>query len=339
MRGSEKLVGPFGWSAFQRSFDGLQVRLDRPMLNWTTFVARPTQGGFEERAGDEMDHVGLVGATLTLKPSAWWPHTAPRLFFLRYVDERNVSQRVDNAAAASKVEVALNTYGAEAAGSYPWDPGAVDALAWVAVQQGDWYELRHRAVAWTAETGYQWTRAPWRPHLRAGWLYGSGDHDAGDGRHGTFFQVLPTARKYAQTPFYNLMNSSDLFAQVFAQPAKTVGLRADWHWVALADAHDRWYSGAGATQEHGRVFGFAGRAGQGKCDLAQLLDAAVTDTPRPSWTLYGYYGHLLGGGRRRGHLQRRKREFCVRGSGRDILGRHLPFPRPAAVRPVTKRRM
>jgi hypothetical protein len=31
--------------------------------------------------------------------------------------------------------------------------------------------------------------------------------------HTTFFQVLPALRIYVRTPFYNLMNNEDLFAQ------------------------------------------------------------------------------------------------------------------------------
>jgi hypothetical protein len=295
VRGSEKLIGPFGWSAFQRSFDGIQVGLDQPLFNWTTMVSRPTQGGFEEKAGETIDTIGLLATSLTLKPSAGLPHTAPRFFYLRYDDERNVSQRVDNVTAtAPKVDIAINTYGAELAGGYPLGDGELHWLAWVAGQEGDWYELDHRAAAMALESGYQWTGAPWAPHLRAGWLYGSGDSESGDGRHGTFFQMLPTARKYAQLPFYNFMNSSDLFVQGFVKPHKAVTVRSDWHWISLAERNDRWYSGTGATQERGQLFGFAGRASQGKRGLGQLVDLSVTYAPTSSFTLYGYYGHVFG---------------------------------------------
>ncbi|MBI3088460.1 MAG: alginate export family protein [Candidatus Omnitrophica bacterium] len=296
VRGSERLLGPFGWSAFQRSFDGVQVSVDQPRFNWTTMVSRPTQGGFEEKAGETIDPIGLLAASLTLKPSARLPHTAPRLFYLRYDDERNVSQRVDNvAAAAPKVHLAINTYGVEATGAYPIAVGELDLLGWVALQEGDWYELDHSAIALAVEGGYQWTQAAWKPHVRAGWLYGSGDSEPGDRRHGTFFQILPTARKYAQLPFYNLMNSSDLFVQGFLKPHKDVTVRADWHWLSLAERNDRWYSGAGATQERGQLFGFVGRHSQGKRGLGHLVDLAVTYTPTPFLTLYGYYGHVFGG--------------------------------------------
>ena len=56
-----------------------------------------------------------------------------------------------------------------------------------------------------------------RPWLRAGYLYASGDSDAADDRHGTFFQMLPSSRKYALSSVYAQMNLHDLFVQVLAR--------------------------------------------------------------------------------------------------------------------------
>ena len=83
---------------------------------------------------------------------------------------------------------------------------------------GDWYGQRHGAARWPPRPGYQWTAAPWRPWLRAGWFRSSGDRDAGDDRHGTFFQMLPTARRYSLSTIYNLMNLTELFGQVLLRP-------------------------------------------------------------------------------------------------------------------------
>lgn len=239
VRASERLIGPFGWSAFQCSFNGAQVKLERP--------AKP---------------IDLLASSLTVKPWAARVRAAPRISYVRYVDERNVSQRVDNvAASAPKGDIVLNTYTAELPLTMPVGSGEADLWAGGAVQEGDWYGLDRRAFALALEGGHQWHEAPRRPHVRAGWVYGSGDGEPGDGRHGAFFQILPTARKFAQFPFYNLMNSSGVFVQGFFKPARTLGIRADWHWVRLAERSDRWYSGAGATQ----------------------------------WTAYFYYGHVFGG--------------------------------------------
>jgi len=44
-----------------------------------------------------------------------------------------------------------------------------------------------------AEAGWQApAKTLWKPWFRAGVAYGSGDNDPKDGKHGTFFQILPT---------------------------------------------------------------------------------------------------------------------------------------------------
>ena len=46
----------------------------------------------------------------------------------------------------------------------------------------------HRAFSVAVEAGHEWSAAPWRPWLRAGFLRASGDDDPADDRHGTFFR-------------------------------------------------------------------------------------------------------------------------------------------------------
>ena len=97
---------------------------------------------------------------------------------------------------------------------------------------------------------------PWSPWLRAGYDQSSGDDDPSDGEHHTFFQVLPTARRYAQFPFFNLMNTQDTFVQMIVKPHPRATLRTDWHWLRLTEKKDLWYAGGGATNDD--VFGFFG---------------------------------------------------------------------------------
>jgi hypothetical protein len=57
---------------------------------------------------------------------------------------------------------------------------------------------------------------------------------ASDSRHGTFFEMLPTVRQYAQSALYSQMNNTDLFAQVMARPRPNVNVRLDWRRIGLA---------------------------------------------------------------------------------------------------------
>jgi hypothetical protein len=83
------------------------------------------------------------------------------------------------------------------------------------------------------------------PWLRAGYSYGSGDGNASDNKHGTFFQLLPTPRPYARFPFFNLMNNEDGFAELILRPAAIVTVRSDIHTLRLTSANDLWYLGGG----------------------------------------------------------------------------------------------
>ena len=82
--------------------------------------------------------------------------------------------------------------------------------------------------------------------------------NSADNDHTTFFQVLPTPRIYARTPFYNLMNNEDLFAQFRIRPHPRVSLRADVRHLRLSNELDL-ASGGRAFQKN--TFGYIGRPG------------------------------------------------------------------------------
>ena len=81
IRLDERLVGPFGWSAFTRSFDGAELNLDKDLFNITTMVSHPTEGGFENDGHQHIDDITLASATLTLKYHEIIPNTEGRLFY------------------------------------------------------------------------------------------------------------------------------------------------------------------------------------------------------------------------------------------------------------------
>ena len=87
--------------------------------------------------------------------------------------------------------------------------GEIDVLLWAAGQVGDWYDQDHRAFAVSAEAGYR-ERDPLAPWLRGGISWFSGDTDAQDHRHGTFFPMLPTVRRYSQSTLYSMANLRDI---------------------------------------------------------------------------------------------------------------------------------
>ena len=120
-----------------------------------------------------------------------------------------------------------------------------------------------------------------------------------DSRHGTFFEMLPTVRQYAQSALYSQMNNTDLFTQVVTKPQPRITLRTDWRYVGLASSRDGWYYGSGATQQRGSLFGFATRPSFGARHLATIGDASIDYAIASHWSVNGYFAVGRAGGVRR----------------------------------------
>ena len=292
-----RLVGEFEWSLYQRGYDGVRVDATRPRWGATFVAFHPTQGGFEDAAGVTMNDIRVLGGSITATRNALGAAADVQAFALRYDDSRDITARPDNSGrAASAVDIGVNTFGATAIVASPVGThGQWDALLWLAGQTGSWYGQSHRALSVALEAGHQWTHAPWRPWLRAGLLRASGDNDPSDDRHDTFFQMLPTVRRYAQTALYSQMNNVDLFVQVLARPAASFGIRGDVHRIDLASSNDSWYFGSGATQSRGTLFGFSTRPANGSTDLATIVEASADYTMSPQWSINAYLGIARGG--------------------------------------------
>ena len=216
---SDRLIGNFGFSTAQRSFDGLDAHYGSGAWNITAMAARADQGVFNMNGNPELN-VDLQYLALTR--SEWKQHVLWRAFAIGYHDGRTGLTKTDNRAlavrSADHQNIRIGTYGGDLLAAVPSGPGQFDFLFWGALQNGSWGELGHSANAAAVEGGYQLTKAPTAPWLRGGWFRSSGDNNATDGTHNTFFQILPTPRVYARLPFYNLMNSTDEFVSSWISP-------------------------------------------------------------------------------------------------------------------------
>jgi len=303
----ERLVGPFGYTQVTRSFDGGRLAYDQPGFNVTAMGLRPTNGGFEVSANRELE-MWLAGLAFTLKGIQGFVPFDARLFYLYAADQRDrtgvgPALLVDNRSTVPSQDalrrrdngsIDIHTWGGHVVSVIDFGPGKADGLLWGAVQAGEWGQLHHFAWAYAIEAGYQLPKIYAAPWLRVGYDQGSGDHDPNDKSHKTFYQLLPTARLYAQTPFFNLMNSRDLFAQLIVKPCGRLTVRTDYHWLRLTSSEDLWYAGGGATND--QVFGFTGIASHGKRELAHLADISFTVTILKQLTAYAYYGRTFGQG-------------------------------------------
>ncbi len=296
MRVAERLIGPFIWSSFWRSFDGMELFLDTDPLNLTGMATHPTQGGFENDTQTTIHDIDLATLTLTLRYNTLIRNNEARIFYFYYQDKRDVP-KADNTPAGSDLDsgnIIIHTIGAHLLGIHPALTGTIDWLFWGAYQAGRWGRLDHQAWALAVEFGYQFDHTRWRPWIRTGYAVGSGDADPNDGWHNTFYQLVPTSRKYALFPFYNMMNSEDLFIQAILKPSTKTTIRTDLHRLRLNDASDRWYMGAGPTLESGRIFGYIGRPSFGDHDLGVLADITLIYHHSPHLWFTAYYGHVFG---------------------------------------------
>jgi hypothetical protein len=295
---AHRLLGNFGFSHTGRSFDGLEYKwTSKPGSNLTVMGARPTRGVFQVDGWGELDVAVAYGAWTQSMPSkrgaGEW-----RLFGIYYDDWRDVA-KTDNRSLAPRLadrqSIRIGTYGGHYLRVFESGAGTFDALLWGALQTGTWGRLDHRAGSFSVEAGWQPGKAPkWKPWLRGGFQYGSGDSDPSDGNHGTFFQILPTPRWYARFPFYNFMNAQDAFGQLMLKPHPRLSLRSEVHSIRLADRNDLWYQGGGPFQPW--TFGFAGRPSSGRGGLATSADASADIQLNKNATLGLYFGNAWGGG-------------------------------------------
>ncbi|MDZ4797000.1 MAG: alginate export family protein [Bryobacteraceae bacterium] len=293
---SQRLIGSFGWTDVGRSFDGGRYSWTKGQTDVTVVGALPTRGVFQTDGwGWNKSAFGYAALT-----RGWGgtKHAADsRVFFIEYTDWRQGVLKTDNRAAAIRrgdlSNIRVETFGAHSLHSVTTSGGAIDLLGWVALQTGEWGVQKHRAYAVDAEAGFQPKVLPRvKPWLRGGFTASSGDGNAADGTHGTFFQVLPTPRPYARTPFFNMMNIHDAFGSLVLRPHAKVTLSTEFHSLRLANAQDLWYSGGGAFQPW--TFGYAGRPTSGKRSLANLYDTSVEFRANKYTTLTGYFGYAQG---------------------------------------------
>jgi hypothetical protein len=295
---SQRLIANFGFSAVQRTFDGVQVSSNLGRDNFTFVALRPTEGVFQVDGMGEIDVDTYYGAfTVPVATS----HSAGqlRVFGLGYIDHRTRTLKTDNRPAPirttdlDKIEIA--TYGANYVQVFNTPTaGKFDFLGWFALQGGSWGQLSQHSSAFVGEAGWQPPVKNLKPWLSAGYSYGSGDGDNTNTRHGTFFQVLTTPRLYARFPFYNMMNTEDFYGTLNLRPTSKLVFRSELHALRLASAKDLWYGGGGAFQEN--TFGYSGRpsSGGGTRGLANVWDLSTDYQFTRSFAATLYYGKAWG---------------------------------------------
>jgi hypothetical protein len=284
---ADRLIGNLDFPNVGRRFDGAILRATPAGAGrFELFALRPLAGAFHYRdAFDRLD-VDLVGGSWASGFGAWIPHAELRLFAHGYRDDRPVAR------TAVGGELGIDTFGASLlAGDAEWS-----ALAWLALQRGDWGPRDHRADAWIVELGRRFAGMPGAPSFHLGWEQASGGGAGGD--HETFFNLLPTNHKfYGALDYLAFSNLRDLYLEARWKAAPTVQLAAALHDFALVDRADSWYGGSGAMSD--REFGYVARRPTSGAfasrELARELDFTAAWAVRPNLELKLESGLWFGG--------------------------------------------
>ena len=295
---AHRLLGNFGFTHVGRSFDAVQYVHNTKHNNFTFVGGRPTEGVFQLRSLKELD-VDVWYAADTKSIASKTVASEFRVFALHYHDGRDALKTDNRSLSLRRADhdnIRITTLGGNYIAAIKTPDGTVDLLAWGVGQFGSWGRQAHRAGAIVFEGGFQPSGplAKYKTWFRGGYSRSTGDNDATDGRHTTFFQVLPTPRIYARFPFYNMMNLEDAYVQLRLKPLARIALRGDVHHLRLSNANDVWYTGGGAFQEG--TFGYTGRPSGGHRTLGYVFDISADITVTPTSTLTFYGASVRGGG-------------------------------------------
>ncbi len=293
---AQRLIGDFGFSDVQRSFDGMQLGFNEGNSNITLFGARPTEGVFQMRGMDELN-INLFYGALTVPVTTKNNAGEVRIFAIGYMDDRAGVLKTDNrqvgVRTADTNQIRIGTYGADYVHVLHTDhQGQIDFLVWGVFQNGGWGAQTQRAEAFVGELGWQPPVRVINPWFSAGYSYGSGDSNPNDNIHGTFFQIMPTPRPFDRFPFYNMMNNEDFYGSAVFRLPRSFVVRSELHSLRLANAQDLWYGGGGAFQPN--TFGYTGRASGGASSLANVWDVSLDVPLGYGFSITTYYAHAWG---------------------------------------------
>jgi hypothetical protein len=295
---SQRLVGTVGWTHGARSYDGGSASVTTDSFYANAFVAQPTTGVFDIDSGYGFQSDVLVGALdLVARRGSWLPNTELAAFFVGFRDHRDPV-----VVAGLFGDIDVYTLGVQSLGIYPLGPGSLDVTLWLAYQFGDYVNdtpsgvrrLDQRAWAVIGELGYRLTEIPGKPWIRTGVNAASGDSNPDNGRHGTFFNVLPTNHMYYgyvdQLALQNLVN---WFAQFEFAPHPKLGISLFVHKFWLTTANDGRYFGTGAFNK--TSLGFGATPSNGSRKLGTEVDVVARYAVNRWISLSLGYAHLFGG--------------------------------------------
>ena len=290
---SERLVGNWDWVNVGRRYDGGMIGYENDLFNLSLFGANVLKGGVDFDDGYEwLDSVFVFGGAFTLKKDVFVKGTELRVFNVFYFDNRTPAKTVAGGS------LKINSTGVSVLGVYGFGPGELDVVGWFAVQTGKFGELDQKAVGFIGEIGYQLPTLLFKPWLRLGVAYASGDGNPSDSDHGTFFNVVPTNHKwYGYMDAIAFSNLEDYYLQLILELHRMISFSVDGHLFRLASDDEFWIGGSGAfnNKAFGYVFFTPVDGEEVRRNLGGELDFTLTLKPIKYLSFDMGYSHFFGG--------------------------------------------
>jgi hypothetical protein len=247
----ERLVGNLDWTNVGRRFDGATFAWAAPAGTFTAFALRALSGAFSyDDPHEALDAVDVYGASYTFKRGSLLEFGELRVFDVGYRDDRAAI------AGAAGGTLDFQTFGA----SLLAGDDANDLVLWAVMQDGSWGSRDQSAWAALAEAGHRWSKAAWKPWVRAGYAVSSGDASPSTGTRSTFFNLLPTNHKwYGAMDYVAFSNLTTAYAHLFVYPAPRLQVELALHRFSLTEKTDSWYFGSGPYDD--KTLGYGARPG------------------------------------------------------------------------------
>ena len=103
---------------------------------------------------------------------------------------------------------------------------------------------------------------------------------------------LTSAHVTAPFPFFTLVNSDDLFGQLFVRAGARMSLHAEYHLLRLSDPTSLWYGIADPAGARERPLGAA--ASTNRRELAHLIGVGLSVALSEHLAMEAQYGHAVG---------------------------------------------
>ncbi len=135
----QRLIGNFGWSNGQRSFDGIDAKAGGANWDLTVMGGRATQGVYNMNANQEL---GVDIQYLAYSRYVSKQRVLFRGFGIGYHDARTSLTKTDNRPATIRAmdhkNIRIGTYGGDVVAAVPVGKQTFDLLVWGAGQNGHW---------------------------------------------------------------------------------------------------------------------------------------------------------------------------------------------------------